>query len=212
MGLGSCRFRQALCLCAWQTHRAQSDSIPIARLRHEEFGYHPSGEQRFGPRFPVSALIRDSLTGSTNGRQPTQGHLLRSPCRIPPRGLRDGESGAEEQPHRAERLGNHIPSPATWPTNLISASRQSIGTPPTVVSRLSSRATKYTQIIDQRGLWLRLVDLNRRRRGMGFSGRDHVGLFERPVSTTTKNLPDHGVASRVFERTQKVMPSVIAFS
>jgi hypothetical protein len=24
------------------------------------------------------------------------------------RGLRDGESGAEEQPHRAERLGNHI--------------------------------------------------------------------------------------------------------
>jgi hypothetical protein len=52
----------------------------------------------------------------------------------------------------------------------------------------------------------------RRLGGMGFSGRDHVGLFERPVSTTTKNLPDHGVASRVFERTQKVIPSAIAFS
>lgn len=45
----------------------------------------------------------------------------------------------------------------------------------------------------------------------GGSG-DHAGLSVRSVSTTTRNLPDQGVASRVFERTQKCMPAAIASS
>jgi hypothetical protein len=37
---------------------------PIARLRHEEFGYHPSGKQGFGPRLKY-ALVGTVMTHKT---------------------------------------------------------------------------------------------------------------------------------------------------
>lgn len=41
---------------------------PIARLRHEEFGYHPSGKQGFGPR------LQYALVGTVVTRKTTTGH------------------------------------------------------------------------------------------------------------------------------------------
>ena len=37
---------------------------PISRLRHEEFGYHPSGKTRFGPRLEY-ALLATVITHKT---------------------------------------------------------------------------------------------------------------------------------------------------
>jgi hypothetical protein len=43
---------------------------PIARLRHEEFGYHPSGKQEFGPRLKY-ALVGTVITHKTTTGQST---------------------------------------------------------------------------------------------------------------------------------------------
>lgn len=45
-----------------------------------------------------------------------------------------------------------------------------------------------------------------------FGAGDHDGRSLRPVSTTTRNLPDQGVGWRVLDRTQNVWLAAIALS